>query len=88
MSETDQCARCGGDYATRIRGPLRPWRRRMTSDPRPVVSGRAARDRAARAGLRPGVAQVRLVGPPEVIDAANQPCRPTCSATPGTLINP
>ena len=43
----------------------------MTSDPRPVVSGRAARDRAARASYRPGVAQVRLVGPPKVIDAAN-----------------
>jgi hypothetical protein len=38
---------------------------------RPAVSGRAARDRAAKAGCRPGVAQVRLVGPPEVIDAAN-----------------
>lgn len=42
----------------------------MAEDPRPVVSGRAARDRAARAGYRPAVAQVRLVGPPEVIDAA------------------
>ena len=41
------------------------------TDPRPVVSGRAARDRAARGGYRPGVASVRLVGPPEVIDAAN-----------------
>lgn len=40
------------------------------ADPRPVVSGRAARDRAARAGYRPAVAQVRLVGPPEAIDAA------------------
>lgn len=38
---------------------------------RPAVSGRAARDRAAQAGYRPGVAQVRLTGPPEVIDAAN-----------------
>jgi len=37
----------------------------------PAVSGRAARDRAAQVGYRPGVAQVRLVGPPEVIDAAN-----------------
>lgn len=37
---------------------------------RPAVSGRAARDRAARSGYRPGVAQVRLVGSPEVIDAA------------------
>ena len=42
----------------------------MTGDPRPAVSGRAARDRAARAGYRPGVANVRLVGPPETIDAA------------------
>jgi len=42
------------------------------TDPRPVVSGRAARDRAARAGYRPGVASVRLVGPPETIDAALQ----------------
>jgi hypothetical protein len=31
---------------------------------------RAARDRAAQAGYRPGVAQVRLTGPPDVIDAA------------------
>jgi hypothetical protein len=37
---------------------------------RPAVSGRAARDRAARAGYRPGVANVRLAGPPETIDAA------------------
>lgn len=42
----------------------------MTSENRPVVSGRAARDRAAQAGYRPGVAQVRLIGPPETIDAA------------------
>ena len=42
----------------------------MTGDPRPVASGRAARDRAAGAGYRPGVANVRLVGPPETIDAA------------------
>jgi hypothetical protein len=40
------------------------------ADNRPVVSGPAARTRAAQAGYRPGVAQVRLVGPPEVIDAA------------------
>jgi hypothetical protein len=39
-------------------------------DSRPVVSGRAARDRAARDSYRPGVAQVRLTGPPDVIDAA------------------
>ncbi len=43
----------------------------MTGGNRPAVSGRAARDRAAQAGYRPGVAQVRLVGPPEVVDAAN-----------------
>jgi hypothetical protein len=42
----------------------------MTSENRPVVSGRAARSRTAQAGYRPGVAQVRLVGPPETIDAA------------------
>lgn len=42
----------------------------MSSDNYPAVSGRAARDRTARAGYRPGVAQVRLVGPPEAIDAA------------------
>ena len=40
------------------------------ADHHPAVSGRAARDRAAQAGYRPGVANVRLVGPPEVIDAA------------------
>jgi len=40
----------------------------MTSEP--AVSGRAARNRAARDGYRPGVANVRLVGPPEAIDAA------------------
>jgi hypothetical protein len=39
-------------------------------DPRPVVSDRAARDRIARDGYRPGVTNVRLVGPPQVIDAA------------------
>ena len=44
----------------------------MTGENRPAVSGRVARDRAARAGYRPGVAQVRLVGPPETIDAALQ----------------
>lgn len=38
---------------------------------RPAISGRTARDRTAQAGYRPGVAQVRLTGPPEVIDAAN-----------------
>ena len=42
----------------------------MTGENRPAVSGRAARTRAAQAGYRPGVAQVRLIGPPEVIDAA------------------
>jgi hypothetical protein len=36
----------------------------------PVVSGRAARTRAAREGYRSGVANVRLVCPPEVMDAA------------------
>ena len=36
----------------------------------PAVSGRAARNRAAQAGYRPGVAQVRLVCPPDVMDAA------------------
>jgi hypothetical protein len=41
------------------------------SETGPEVSGRAARDRTARAGYRPGVAQVRVVGPPQVIDAAN-----------------
>ena len=41
----------------------------MTSENRPAVSGRAARSHAAQA-YRPGVAQVRLVGPPETIDAA------------------
>ena len=41
------------------------------ADHLPAVPGRGARDRAAQAGYRPGVAQVRLVGPPEVIDAAN-----------------
>jgi hypothetical protein len=40
------------------------------ADSRPAVSGRAARTRAAQSGYRPGVAQVRLVGPPEAIDAA------------------
>ena len=42
----------------------------MTSENRPAVSGRAARSHAAQGGYRPGVAQVRLVGPPETIDAA------------------
>lgn len=42
----------------------------MTGENRPVVSGRAARTRVAQAGYRPGVASVRLVGPPETIDAA------------------
>ena len=37
---------------------------------RPAVSGRAARDHAAQAGYRPGATNVRLAGPPEVIDAA------------------
>ena len=41
------------------------------AESRPAVPGRAARDRTAAAGYRPGVAQVRLVGPPEAIDAAN-----------------
>ncbi|HET9968507.1 MAG TPA: hypothetical protein VFQ68_09740 [Streptosporangiaceae bacterium] len=44
----------------------------MTADHRPVVPGRAARTRVAQSGYRPGVAQVRLVGPPETIDAALQ----------------
>lgn len=42
----------------------------MTSENRSAISGRAARSRAAQAGYRPGVAQVRLVGAPETIDAA------------------
>lgn len=41
------------------------------TETRPAISGRAARDRAAKSGYRPGVAQVRLTGPPDVIDAAN-----------------
>ena len=43
-----------------------------TSENRPAVSGRAARTRAAQAGYRPGGVGVRLVGPPETIDAALQ----------------
>jgi hypothetical protein len=35
-----------------------------------MTDHRPVRDRAAQAGYRAGVAQVRLVGPPEVIDAA------------------
>jgi hypothetical protein len=37
----------------------------VTGENRPAVPGRAAQP-----GYRPGVASVRLVGPPEVIDAA------------------
>lgn len=39
-------------------------------DPHSGDLARIAGD-AAQAGYQPGVAQVRLVGPPEVIDAAN-----------------
>jgi hypothetical protein len=44
----------------------------MTGDRSPAVSGRATRARVTQSGYRPGVAQVRLVGPPETIDAALQ----------------
>jgi len=42
----------------------------VTREDHPDVTGRPARNRAARGGWRPGVAQVRLTGTPDVIDAA------------------
>ena len=54
----------------------------MTSGDRQAVSGRAARSHAAQAGYRPGVAQVRLVGPrkPSMLRSVSWP---TFAATPG-----